>query len=282
MDSVDSVDSGEDQAGTFWGPAQVWKVLSGDRSRQVVTCAAAAAAAQVLLPTFAGPSFDRDGPPNVIQPAPYAFSVWFPIFAWSLGYAGYQARGSAGDHDLFRRAGWPLAAAFASAGVWAPLARSGRRWGAQTALVALAAFAETARRRAAQAESDQTTPSADLTAVVPAASMLSAWGLAATGVSLASFMVDGGRLRSGTQAKTAGSLLLLGLGAAGTAVAGSSKSPAGTSARIYAATVLWALTGVVVGQRTTSRSTALSAVVAAVPVVASLTRNARRTRVSGT
>ncbi|WP_155850242.1 hypothetical protein [Arthrobacter sp. Br18] len=123
-------------------PHRVWAVVSGDSSRQVLTCAAAAA--QVLLPTFYGPRFrGEDAPPNVIQPAAYAFTVWFPIFASSIAYAVYQARGSARTQEIWRSAGWPLAGAFTATGIWAPLVRSGRFWSAQAALAAIAVLAET-------------------------------------------------------------------------------------------------------------------------------------------
>ena len=66
---------------------RLWRLATADRSRQALTLTAAAA--QVLLPTLWGPRFAEDEqPPNVIQPAPYTFAVWMPIFASSLGYAG--------------------------------------------------------------------------------------------------------------------------------------------------------------------------------------------------
>ena len=84
-------------------------MATGDRSRQALTLTAAAA--QVLLPTLWGPRFAEDEqPPNVIQPAPYTFGVWLPIFASSLGYAGLQARRTGRDSELMRATGWPLPA----------------------------------------------------------------------------------------------------------------------------------------------------------------------------
>ncbi len=71
-----------------------------------------AATAQVLLPTVWGPRFaEEEQPPNVIQPASYAFAVCLPIFATSIGYAGLQARGAGREGELMRAVGWPLAAA---------------------------------------------------------------------------------------------------------------------------------------------------------------------------
>ena len=118
---------------------RLWRMATGDRSRQVITLTAAAG--QVLLPTLWGPRFAEDEqPPNVIQPAPYTFGVWLPIFASSLGYAGLQTRSPGRDSELMRAIGWPLAGAFASTGVWAPLVRTGKYWSAQAALAAIAAF----------------------------------------------------------------------------------------------------------------------------------------------
>jgi len=161
-------------------------MATGDRSRQALTLTAAAA--QVLLPTLWGPRFAEDEqPPNVIQPAPYTFGVWLPIFASSLGYAGLQARRTGRDSKLMRAIGWPLAGAFASTGVWAPLVRIGKYWSAQAALAAIAAFAETARRRVARAQPPESDRAVNATSTLTAG-MLAAWGITATGVNLASML----------------------------------------------------------------------------------------------
>ncbi|WP_043442231.1 hypothetical protein [Arthrobacter sp. L77] len=244
---------------------RVWAVVSGDRSRQVLTCGAAAA--QVLLPTFYGPRFRReDAPPNVIQPAPYAFTVWFPIFASSIAYAVHQARGPARTRDVWRRAGWPLAGAFAATGLWAPLVRSGRFWGAQAALAAIAVLAETGRRRTARAEMGGELSAAEVAAAAPAAGMLAAWGQAACGVNLASMLVAKGIVPAGPRAATIGVALLAGLGTLGArAVAGPDRATA--SSRFYAGTLLWAFAGVMVGQRRRSPSAAAAAACAAVTML---------------
>ncbi|WDF31939.1 hypothetical protein PTW37_08500 [Arthrobacter agilis] len=245
---------------------RVWAVASGDSSRQVLTCAAAAA--QVLLPVFYGPRFrGPDSPPDVIQPAPYAFIVWFPIFASSIAYAVHQARRTARTRTVWRAAGWPLAGAFASAGIWAPLALSGRFWSAQGALVSLAALSETARRRVARAERRNELRTAEVAAVAPAADMLAAWGQAACGVNLAALLVDRTIVPAGRPADTVGAALLATLGALG-AAAVSAPERSTVSSRFYAGTLLWAFVGVVIGQRRRSRTAVVTASGAAATMLA--------------
>ncbi|MGJ9406490.1 hypothetical protein ACHABQ_09230 [Nesterenkonia aurantiaca] len=246
-------------------PARVWAAASGDSSRQVLTCAAAAA--QVLLPTFYGPRFrGEDAPPNVIQPASYTFAVWFPIFASSIAYAVHQARGPARSQEIWRAAGWPLAGAFAATGIWAPLVRSGRFWSAQGALAAIAVLAESGRRHIARAERSGVLSPAEVAAAAPAAGMLAAWGQAACGVNLAAMLVAKDVVPAGPKAATAGAALLAGLGALGSRVA-SGPERASVSSRVYAGTLLWAFAGVVIGQRRRSPSAAATAAGAAVTMV---------------
>ncbi len=256
------------------GVRRTWQTLSGNRSRQVVGCAAAAA--QILLPTLLGPRFTEDEqPPNVIQPAPYTFGVWLPIFAASAGYAGRQASPAAGQSDVARRIGWPLAAAFASTGVWAPLVRTGKYWSAQTALAAIAAFAELARRRLAESAPEIGDRAFVITSRVTAG-MLSAWGLSAAGVNLAAMLVAKGLVPAGRASTKAGVGLLVGLGAAGAAGRAATVDADPTVSKIYAATLLWGLTGVAVGQRKKSPPAAIAAVAAMVPVALAATPRARR------
>jgi hypothetical protein len=246
-------------------PSRVWAVASGDSSRQVLTCAAAAA--QVLLPTFYGPRFrGEDAPPNVIQPAAYAFTVWFPIFASSIAYAVHQARGSARTRDVWRAAGWPLAGAFAATGIWAPLAKSGRPWSAQGALVMIAVLAETGRHRIAQAERRNELSAGEVAAVAPAAGMLAAWGQAACGVNLAAMLVAKDIVPAGPKAATVGAALLTALGAVGTRAV-TAPERASVSSRFYAGTLLWAFTGVMIGQRQRSRSAVATAAGAALTML---------------
>ncbi|WP_394252104.1 hypothetical protein [Arthrobacter pityocampae] len=251
-------------------PGRMWAAASGDSSRQAFTCVAAAA--QVLLPTFYGPRFrGGDAPPDVIQPAPYAFAVWFPIFASSIAYAAHQARGPARTREVWRSAGWPLAGAFAAAGVWAPLARSGRVWSAQTALIVLAVLADSGRRRIARAEVEGGLSAAEVAAAAPAAGMLAAWGQAACGVNLAAVLVAREIVPAGPKAAAAGVGLLSVLGVLGARVA-TGPERASVSSRSYAGTLLWAFAGVMLGQRRRSTSAAAAAAGAAVVLLAAWIR----------
>lgn len=49
-----------------------------------------------------------------ITPAGYAFAIWGPVFAACLAWAAYQTLPSQLGNGVHRRAGWPLAVAFAA------------------------------------------------------------------------------------------------------------------------------------------------------------------------
>ena len=243
-----------------------------DEVRQWASCAAAVA--QVALPTLLPPRFDtRDQPPNVIQPSPATFAVWLPIFATSLGYAAYQARPSLRDQALLRTVGWPLSAAFACTGVWAPLLRKQQYWAAQVALIGIAGGAETARRRLAAFEATSGLERGQQLVVVPATGMLAAWGAAAAGVNLAAMLSAYGLVRPGRPTTTAGNVLVLALGAAGT-LGSDRRAPATT--RAYVGTLLWALGGIVAGQRRRSPSAAICAALSGAAVLVRASRPATR------
>ena len=247
--------------------SKLWRTLSGDRSRQVLTLTAATA--QVLLPTLWGTRFAEDEqPPNVIQPASYTFAVWLPIFASSLGYAGLQAQGAARENELMRAVGWPLAGAFASTGVWAPLVRTGKYWSAQAALGAIAALADTARRRVARAQPPETDRALNASSTLTAG-MLAAWGVTATGVNLASMLASKGLIPPGGRRTGAAVGLLLGLGAVGAAATRSTG--AAPVSKVYAGTLIWGLSGVVVGQRKQSSVAAIAAGAAMVLILLAAT-----------
>jgi hypothetical protein len=58
------------------------------------------------------------GPPSLVEPALYAFTIWALIFALSLVYAAYQALPSKRHNPLLRRIGWFTAVAFFCTGLW--------------------------------------------------------------------------------------------------------------------------------------------------------------------
>jgi hypothetical protein len=239
-----------------------------DVARQAVTVVGGIA--QVVLPALLLPRSRRSAPPpDVVQPAPWTFAVWLPVYAASLVHVVDQARPGRRDDPVLRAAGWPLAGAYAALGVWAPLVVRGRYWAAQGALLAASAAAGVARRRVARAEQDRGV-AAVRTVLVPAAA-LSAWGTAAAGVNLAAMVaaygpVPGARGRTGLALTTLAALS----GAASTAVARS--GPPTVTTRIYGSVVLWALNGIVAGRFRRDRVAAAAAGLAAVPVLAALVR----------
>jgi len=168
-----------------------------------------------------------------------------------------------------RAIGWPLAGAFASTGMWAPLVRTGKCSSAQAARAAIAAFAETARRRVARAQPPEPNRAVNASSTLTAG-MLAAWGITATGVNLASMLASKGLIPAGRRRTGAAVGLLLGLGAAGAAATRSTG--AAPVSKVYAATLLWGLTGVIVGQRKQAPPTAIAAGATMVPILFAATR----------
>ena len=80
-----------------------------------------------------------------------------------------------------------------------------------------------------------------------------------------------GLLHPGRQTTTAGNVLVLALGAAG-ALGSNPRAPATTNA--FAGTLLWALGGIIAGQRRRSPSAAVAAAVSAETILYSATRPA--------
>lgn len=98
-----------------------------DAVRRAVTVVAAFA--QAASPILLSPQMARTvRPPEVLQPAPATFAVWFPIFAVSLRHASRQAFGRDRDDPVVRSMGWPAAGAYTATAAWAPLVSSGRYW----------------------------------------------------------------------------------------------------------------------------------------------------------
>lgn len=96
-----------------------------DRLRQILNLVLAVA--QFAAPGFhavtgiGGPIGRRavdDGFLAPEQPAGWAFSIWFPIFALGLAYAVHQALPSERKNPVYRRIGAATAAMFAAGTVW--------------------------------------------------------------------------------------------------------------------------------------------------------------------
>jgi hypothetical protein len=135
----------------------------------------------------------------------------------------------------------------------------------------IAGRAETARRRLTAFEASNRLDRAQQLVVVPVTGMLAAWAAAAAGVNLAATLRAYGLLQPGRQTTTAGNVLVLALGAAG-ALGTDPRAPATTKA--YAGTLLWALSGIIAGQRRRSPPAALSAAASVATILRSATRPA--------
>ncbi|RFU22611.1 hypothetical protein D0Z06_05090 [Geodermatophilus marinus] len=85
--------------------------------------------------------------PSLVLPTPWAFGIWGPIYAGAVGYATHTARPSRRTDPLLRRTGWPVALAYALAGLWVRVPGPPRRQ--LPAIAGTVAAAATAYQRAA-------------------------------------------------------------------------------------------------------------------------------------
>lgn len=246
-----------------------------DITRQVATVIGALAqcALPALLLSRRRPTLR---PPETVQPAPWAFAIWLPIYGTSFVYAAYQARRSLRDQPLLREVGRPLAGAYLALGAWAPLLVKERYWSAQAALAAAAGLAGTARHRLAATDAEGLLTSSERAVLVAPVGMLAGWSAAAAGVNLSAMVVGKGPLRTRRSGEIAGAAILLGLGGVGGLTVTTDGSATATG-RVYGGTLLWALVGVFFGRRKVSTPLAVTALVAAIPVVGALSRRRRTT-----
>ena len=250
----------------------------GDVARQVANVAAAIfqVGATVALAASIQSQVDRDAP--LIEPAPYAFSIWVVIFSLSLAYALYAALPRNREKDALRRVGWLTALAFLCTGLWSFLVPAGRTLFALAVLFIAAVALVAAYLRLASSWREQANRGLAWL-VAPMLGIFAGWLTAANAVSLDSEAVRFGLVSGGGIGEAAlGSALLAlgGLVAAGIILAGG-RGPA-TGYLAYGLTVLWALVAVVIGQYDVSLVTATAAVVAAAPVVLALLGTLRRNR----
>jgi len=248
-------------------------VTRADVVRQAATVAGAVG--QMVLPSLILPRLRGQlSVPDVAQPAPYTFAVWLPVYATTVAYAGYQTRPANQELEVLREVGVPLAASMLSTAVWAPLVREQRYGAAQLALIGTAVFAERARGRLAASAIAGLDDTTRRRLAVPFG-LQAGWGTAAAAVNLAAIAVDRGPARIRRAPTAAGVATVLAVGA----VAGARirAFPPGRSVA-YAATVLWALAGVVVGQARTRPPVAVAAALAALPVAIAARPLARSSR----
>ena len=222
----------------------------GDRVRQVATVAAAVF--QAAVTTWAGSQIqavaDAD-PRTLVQPALYAFAIWGLIFALSLGYAVYQALPANRDHPLLRRIGWPMVAAFVATGLWSVVVPVRGFVLAQVFLLAIWVGLAVAFDRMVGLAREHGPSAGERWLVALPIAVFLGWATAANAVSLT---VEAGRfglVTAGTtgEAILASILLLVGTGVA-VAIIRRGKAGPPQFYLAYAATVLWALTAIVVYQ----------------------------------
>jgi hypothetical protein len=186
-------------------------------------------------------------PRPAIQPAGYAFAIWGPIFLWLTAHALF---------GLFRRndaSAWqaprlPLTLAILFGAVWLFIA-PGYPITATVVIIAMAAFALTAFLRA-DTEPDRWLLSAPI-------AMFAGWLTAAASVSTGVVLAGYGILSN-----TRVTLLLLAVVLA-LALTVQSRKPA---MPVYGATVVWALIGIVMANRTDLPVVAITALAGAVIV----------------
>ncbi len=171
---------------------------------------------------------------------------------------------------MLRRIGWFTAGAFFCTGLWSVFVPERQLVLAQLMLVVIFVCLAVAFLRFARAERGVLSAADRWFVALPLGSFLG-WITAANAVSLTSEAVRLGLVNGGgaSEALLGSTLLLLG-GVLAAAVILAGKSGPVQGYLTYAATVLWALVGVVVNKYDASILTTAAALVAAVPVVLAL------------
>ena len=189
-----------------------------------------------------------------------------------MAYAVYQALSANRDNPLLRRIGWYTAGAFACTGLWWVFVPARQLLLAQAMLFVVLICLAVAYLRLVRSERGTLSAGARWLVALPLG-LFFGWITAANAVGLTSEavrlgLVDG---RGAGEAVLGAVLLLLGgVLAAGVVLAG--KAVLAQAYLTYAATVLWALVGIVVNQYDASILTTGAALVAAVPIVLALLR----------
>lgn len=249
--------------------------MSNDLNRDVARQAANVVGAlfQVGMTVYASTRIQEvvdSGPPSLVEPVGYAFTVWALIFALSLVYAAYQALPVNRDNVLLRRVGWFTVGAFLCTGLWSVFVPAQQLVLAQTMLLAIFACLLIVYLRLVRFASGGYSRGERwlLTLLV---GIFFGWITAANAVSLTSEAVRFGLVDSGgTGEALLGSVLLLLGGALAAIVILLGRTGPLQGYLAYAATVLWALTGVVVNQYDASILTTTAAVLSAALVMLAL------------
>ena len=208
-----------------------------------------------------------EGPRSLVEPALYAFTIWALIFALSLAYAAYQALPAKRESPLLRRMGPFTAAAFVCTGLWSvfvPLRQFGL---AQLTLLAIFICLLIAYLRLSRYAHERELGVGERWLIALPLGPFLGWVTAANAVSLTAEAVRRGLVAPGGagEAVLGSALLLVGaLLACAVILAGRMEPVQGYLT--YGATVLWALSGIVVNQYTYSPVTTGAALLAAILV----------------
>ncbi len=205
-----------------------------------------------------------EGPRSLVEPALYAFTIWVLIFTLSLAYAVYQALPSNRDNPLLRRVGPFTAAAFFCTGLWSvfvPLRQFGL---AQLMLISIFIFLLLAYLRLSWYAREHDLGIGERWLVALPIGPFLGWITAANAVSLTAEAVRRELVAPGGVGEAALGTVLLLVGALLTcAVILLGRTGPVQGYLTYGATVLWALTGILVNQYAYSLVTTGAALLAA-------------------
>src|SRR3712207_1336821 len=208
-----------------------------------------------------------EGPRSLVEPALYAFKIWALIFALSLAYAAYQALPAKRTSPLLRRMGPFTAAAFFCTGLWSvcvPLRQFGL---AQLMLLSIFIFLLIAYLRLSRYAREHDLGIGERWLVALPLGPFLGWVTAANAVSLTAEAVRRGLVAPGGAGEAAlGTVLLLVGALLACAVILVGRTGPVHGYVTYGATVLWALTGIVVNQYAYSSVTTAASLLAAVLV----------------
>jgi hypothetical protein len=221
------------------------------------------------------------GPPSLVEPAGYTFTIWALIFALSFAYAVYQALPANRESLLLRRIGWFTATAFFFTGLWSAFVPLRQLLFAQAMLLGVFACLFVAYARLAGSERGVLRGADRWLVALPLGPFLG-WITAANAVSLTSEAVRSGLVAPGGAGEAALGTVILLVGAL-LACAGILAGRTGPvqAYLTYGATVLWALIGIVVNQYAYSLLTTGAALFAAILVAVVLFVTLRRGRPVG-
>ena len=252
---------------------------AGDLARQAANVAGALFQAGTTFFAAAAIREQTGQSTPLIEPALYAFGIWGLIFSLSLAYALYAALPSRRKDPVLRRIGWFTATAFFCIGAWSLFVPAGRLLLALSMLSIAFACLLVAYLRLARSHPGNVSAATRWIAA-PTVGIYLGWMTAANVVSVDSEAVRFGLVQGGGfgEALLGSVLLLAGAGlAAAIILAGKTGTSRAPQLHLsYAATVLWALFGIVVAQYDASLLTTGTAVVSAL-IVALVALGAPRT-----